>query len=987
MSNYYLICFYVIFTLSGFSGLIYESIWTHYLKLFLGHSAYAQTLVLAIFMGGMALGSSICSRYAIRWKNLFLVYAFAEGAVGLFALFFHPTFDHLIRFSYLTVIPNLNSPVTVTIFKWGISALLVLPPSILLGMTFPLMSAAILRDYPDRPGTTLSFLYFTNSIGAAVGVLSSGFVLISQLGLPGTIRLAGAINILLALIIWTLTRKGGEDRQQGPGHAPVTGNMPFYRLMLAASMITGIASFIYEIGWIRMLSLVLGSSTHAFELMLSAFLLGLASGGLWIKRRIDHVDPVKFLVWVQVVMGALALATLPVYGNTFMAMEWLLKTLEKTDAGYAMFNFASHGIALSIMMPATFCAGMTLPLITYSLIKDGHGEKSIGAVYAANTVGAIIGVFFAIHIGLPYLGLKGLIIAGALLDIGLGLMLAWRRPRRTISVLKPAVLTIASLICIASTLIFVRLDTYLMASGVYRDGLLLNPKWKIISHRDGKTATVSVVQSINGGMSIRTNGKVDAGIMMDPLFPPYEDESNMVLLAAIPMTIHPGAKTAATIGFGSGLTSNTLLSDPLIKEVDTIEIERNMVEGARNFGPRVERVFKDPRSNIYIEDAKTFFSTHGRQYDIIISEPSNPWVSGVAGLFSTEFYGLMGRYLKDDGLFVQWIQLYEIDFRLVVSILKAISANFADYVIYASNDGDLIVVATNGKDLSAPEPGIFMNPVMAQEMRRVGIGNIQDIEVRKVGNKMMFENLIRAVPVSANSDYYPFVDQNASRARFLHANAQEIVKLVQEPLPLVEMLSGSRYGWRETDIEPTPYFKKSNAIYTAMSQREYILHGTIKSESDSSPMGALKESAQLRELFSECRPFNDNERQAILFNSLINIVPYLTKYELESVWKWMDSSTCGSSLNLADKMYIELFKSVGDRDADAMAKTASIILENEKYYTQAQLRYLVAVGMLGYLANGHKEESLKLWTTYRYMIWDDNSGILFPILESISEHN
>src|SRR5690242_18764975 len=167
-------------------------------------------------------------------------------------------------------------------------------------------------------------------------------------------------------------------------------------LLLAVSFGTAVASFIYEIGWIRMLSLVLGSATHSFELMLSAFILGLALGGLWVRGRIDALgDPARFLGVVQVAMGLAALATLPLYGEMFEVMQAVIRGLAKTGSGYAMFLLASHGIALAIMFPATFCAGMTLPLITYALLRAGHGERSIGAVYGANTLGSIAGVFAA----------------------------------------------------------------------------------------------------------------------------------------------------------------------------------------------------------------------------------------------------------------------------------------------------------------------------------------------------------------------------------------------------------------------------------------------------------------------------------------------------------------------------------------------------------------------------------------------------------------
>jgi MFS family permease len=187
--------YFVLFAISGFSGLIYESIWTHYLKLFLGHAANTQTLELAIFMGGMALGSWICSKYSSRWKNLLFGYAVTEGIIGLFALLFHHAFVYAIELSYASILPQLGHPAVVSAFKWTLSALMILPQSVLFGMTFPLMSAGILRLYPEKPGRSVAMLYFTISIGAAIGVLASGFMLIRLTGLPGTIRIAGIIIV------------------------------------------------------------------------------------------------------------------------------------------------------------------------------------------------------------------------------------------------------------------------------------------------------------------------------------------------------------------------------------------------------------------------------------------------------------------------------------------------------------------------------------------------------------------------------------------------------------------------------------------------------------------------------------------------------------------------------------------------------------------------------------------------------------------------
>ncbi|MCX7153571.1 MAG: fused MFS/spermidine synthase, partial [Proteobacteria bacterium] len=686
---------FALFMLSGFAGLIYESIWTHYLKLFLGHAAYAQTLVLALFMGGMGAGAWIASRYSANWKNLLRGYALAEALIGLAALVFHPVFVAVTDIAYASILPSAGGEIAAGMAKWTLAALLILPQTVLLGMTFPLMSAGLIRRAPAEPGGTLAMLYFTNSFGAALGVLAAGFFLIEQVGLPGTIQTAAAINLLIAVVIWVAFPR--TEKPMGVEQQPNSASGGINLFLLVAAL-TGTASFIYEIGWIRMLSVVLGSSTHSFELMLSAFILGIASGSLWVKRRIDRIVNVqRYLGIVQVVMGLLALATLPLYGEMFGIMGKVVKTLGKTDTGYTLFLLASDGIALAVMFPAAFCAGMTLPLISAALLKTGHGEKSIGMVYAANTIGSIAGIIIAAHIAMPLLGLKGMITAGAALDMGLGIILLSKIRAR-----KPAWISAgASVAAVCLSLTIFSLDLYKMASGVFRRGDVYGPESaQLVFYKDGKTTSVSLMQ-FQEGLSLRTNGKSDGAINLGE-GERISDELTMVMTGAIPLAYKPDAKHAAVIGIGTGLTSHTLLSNLKLEALDTVEIEPAMAEASRYFSARNGSVWADPRSRLIFDDAKTAFSLRNARYDIIISEPSNPWVSGVASLFTTEFYRLSKRYLNQGGVLVQWLQMYETDISLLASVMKALGENFEDYVIYAANDSDLLIVAGGKATLSRP---------------------------------------------------------------------------------------------------------------------------------------------------------------------------------------------------------------------------------------------------------------------------------------------
>src|SRR5688572_18751771 len=527
--------FYVLFTASGFAGLIYESVWTHYLKLFLGHAAYAQSLVLAVFMGGMALGAAWCARRSAHFTNPLAVYAAVEAVVGLASLAFHPVFAVVTDWSYEWLLPGLGGETLALGAKLALSCALILPQSVLLGMTFPLMSAGLARAQRGRAGESLAMLYFTNSLGAAAGVLASGFVLIDWLGLPGTLLAAGGLNLAIALVVWVLARPARHEAIISNADLRDT-SVP---LLLAVAFFTGLASFVYEISWIRMLSLVLGASTHSFEVMLATFIFGLALGGLAVRRRVDTVvEPVRLLAWVQVAMGLAAAATLPVYDFTFGLMEALLKGLARTDAGYLLFNLSGAAIAGLVMLPATFCAGMTLPLITGALLRRGAGEAAIGQVYAANTFGAIAGVLIAVHIGLPLLGLKGTVIAGAAVDVALGLVLL----RHLMRPLTAAAAACAGLFLAVG--LGVELDVHKMTAGVFRHGeLQSSSEATILFNKDGKTATVHLVKYADA-TSLRTNGKSDGSINMNAAGERGTDEITMVLTAALPLALKPDAKSA-----------------------------------------------------------------------------------------------------------------------------------------------------------------------------------------------------------------------------------------------------------------------------------------------------------------------------------------------------------------------------------------------------------------------------------------------------------
>jgi spermidine synthase len=832
---------YAVFVLSGAAGLIYESIWTRYLGLFVGHSAYAQVIVLVIFLGGMSLGAFVVGQRSERVKRPLFWYAIVELATGGIGLVFHDVFVAVTNIAYAHVFPSVGLGLAQTIVKWGIAAVLILPQSILLGMTFPLMSAGVVRRIPERAGRALSMLYFANSLGAAAGVLIAGFWLVGIAGLPGTLLAAAMINVLVAGVVVVATRMRPETDSVAsmPGAGtPVSGleRPRLWRLLLAVSFGTALSSFIYEIGWIRMLALVLGSATHSFELMLSAFILGLALGAFWVRRRADEgARSLRLLAIVQLAMGSLAIATLPVYLQSFRWMVVLIAAFAKTPEGYALFSVSRYGICLAVMLPATFCAGMTLPLITRVLVGAGVGERAIGQVYGMNTFGSIVGAALAGLVLLPVLGLKWLLVAGALVDIALGLALLVADGRREF--LRPAWRWEFGVAAAAAALLVTiafreNFDQGYLTSGVYRYGGVQKPGTRqVLFYKDGRTATVSVRRiPASNGLTLGTNGKPDASLGPEWLDqrqtakpgPFTHDAPTQMFVPLVALAHAPRAQEAAVIGFGSGMTTHALLASTTLKHVVTIEIEPEMIHASRVFYPANARAYDDPRSSFAIDDARAYFAARAQKFDLIVSEPSNPWVSGVSGLFTTEFYARIKSYLTPTGVFAQWLHLYEIDDGLVLGVIAALSQHFPAYSIFQVSARDILIVASPRSTLTDADWSVFQLPGLADDLKRVWPITARTMETLRIVDSRALEPLVRMSDV-ANSDFYPTLDLNAERTRFMRSQANGLGGLASNRVNFAAMVDGRRNGFGDpyavvTDVPRLDAMAIASAVRTPDSR-------------------------------------------------------------------------------------------------------------------------------------------------------------------------
>jgi spermidine synthase len=296
----------------------------------------------------------------------------------------------------------------------------------------------------------------------------------------------------------------------------------------------------------------------------------------------------------------------------------------------------------------------------------------------------------------------------------------------------------------------------------------------VVFYRDGRTATVSVRKGEDGGYSIATNGKPDASITPSwfqkvtdttTVLELDGDESTQVLLPLITLAHAPKARQGAVIGNGSGMSSHLLLGSPALEKLVTIDIEPEMINGSHTFYPANRRVFDDPRSQFIHDDAKSYFAASNRKFDLILSEPSNPWVSGVSGLFTDEFYQRIHTYLTPDGVFGQWLHLYEIDDALVLGVIKAVHQNFASYEIFLTADVDILILASNRPTLPVPDWSVFTLPEIAKDLAHFRPITPAVLEGTRLVSREVLAPAMAGV--IANSDFYPALDLLTERTRYM----------------------------------------------------------------------------------------------------------------------------------------------------------------------------------------------------------------------------
>jgi len=715
---------FTIFTLSGFIALVYEILWSKYLSLTFGTSIVAVSIVTATFMGGLALGSYLLGKYADISKNLLRIYAYLELGIAVFALLFPPTLK-IVEYGH-TIIEHLfpQHLFFASAIHFIFSTILLIPPTLLMGGTFPVMCRLFARK---KLSGEIGILYAINTFGATLGALSAGFFIIPALGLSGTGFLSVACNLVIAVIAYSLSKHmtpvletSEIDRSERVGR-----NLRGTRLILTATALTGAFSLACEILWTRTFLLFLGNTTYAFSLILSAYLIGIAFGGTLFARKIRHDTELhRLFVILTALSGISIILTVPFYDLLPFVFQM---AHELSNGSWYTLSGISFITTISIMLLPTIFAGALFPsavaIMSPNRSRTGEG---VGIVVFFNTMGALVGSLTACFVLIPLLGLlQSFRLIGAL-SIVFSLVLLFHY-RLRIPSWKPLG-TVFSL-SLLLLLIPASWDQLLMNSGIYRyahiytDGGGLR---KVLSHEriidviEGTDTTVAVHESLDGKQRFFTvNGKTDGSTMVDM--------DTQLLVSHIPMILHPDPEKVLVIGLGTGVSLKGLVHYGS-ETIDCVEISREVFRAYDYFADYSGYPLADPKINLFIEDGRNHLLTIEDRYDVIVSEPSNPWQAGNANLFTDDFYKIASDKLTDNGLFCQWVGIYDITPENLRTVVKTFLNTFPNTLAFSA-DTDLILLGAKSP-LSFDYLGMkqkFDSPGIRKTLSEIGVTSPGDL--------------------------------------------------------------------------------------------------------------------------------------------------------------------------------------------------------------------------------------------------------------------
>jgi spermidine synthase len=682
----------LLFFASGAVGLIYQVVWVRLFIHVFGATVLAVSTVLAAFMGGLALGGLWAGRRAARMRNPLRTYGLLEAGLAVYAALV-PFLLKAMHPLYEAVYPGLSgSFAALSAFRFVVSLLILLPPTFLMGATLPVLTAHAER-MPTRIRARVAHLYATNTFGAVAGTALASFILLATLGMRGTLVFGVGLNVTVALVALLLAR-GGNDRpilddDDADMIGPQEDLRPIPRpLLLGTAGVLGFSALAFEILWTRTLALALGTTTYAFAIVLTVFLLGIAGGSAIAGRllRGGIVRARRLFVAAPAAIGLLALGTLPLFDR----LPDLFVALSTRGGGSwgegLLVRFLLAGLPL---LPPTLISGAAFPLAIGIDRRSGGAGRSVGDVYASNTFGAILGSWAAGFLLIPTVGLRGGLIIGATLQIAAtcALLLA-RRGRRA---------PVAAIALAAGTVALVTLLPDWNRSALTRGGFAVAidlrrygqtelgaEKRDLVFLDEGITSTITV-RRWGDELTMQMNGVTEASNT--------GDMATQVFVGGLGTILHADPKDVLVIGLGSGITASAAARHPGMESIECVEISESVVEAARLFRESNGNILEDPRFTMIVGDGRNHLQLSGRTYDVIVSQPSNVWNAGIGALMSSEFFAMAREKLRPGGILVSWIQGYSLTPDALRSVLAAAGENFEETTLWMAGWGDLVIVA------------------------------------------------------------------------------------------------------------------------------------------------------------------------------------------------------------------------------------------------------------------------------------------------------
>ena len=804
----------VCFFLSGLAGLVYEVVWARQLGLFLGITSYAHTAVITAYMAGLAAGSLYFGRRADRHPHPLRLYAWLEIGVGAYAAITPWLFDFL-----QTVYVNVTDvsqigQTTGHLTRFAIALLALLAPTFLMGGTLPLLVKGVLTKLPGL-GKVTGRLYGINTMGAMLGTLLAGYLLLPGIGVNATIFVGVAINLGVAIIILMMLRhlrqtpapSGPIRSPEQPAHTAARDAMsPRLRYMLLGGFgSAGFAALLTQMAWIRALILVVGGSVYAFTITLASFLAGIGLGSLLYTRYLAnprgrlaksrlHSRMVQASI-LCVLIGLTLLLGLPLIGKL---PGWLLMAYAAgLQDNFRLFQLFIFALSFGLMILPTLFMGVLFPLVTVIWTRGvGATGRGVGAAYAINTSGTILGAMLGGLFILPWLGVHDSIIlaAGIYWLVGLSFWLhAGVNPGRWQQTATTAVTALVFMLIAWSVPPW---DKALMVSGVFMapDTYIQQMKGRSLAQVAGQNALLYYAEGRDGVVAVRLrqdnkalviNGKTDASSSLDL--------PTQILLAQLPLSLDRKPESALVIGLGSGITAGTLATNESIRDLTILEISDEVVEASALFVTENYGVLKNPKVNLVTADARNFLMASSKNYDLIISEPSNPWITGISNLFTDEFFKLAKSRLNPGGVMTQWFHTYGMSNADLKSVLNTFNKNFNHVSVWSPLFEDFVIIGSDQPHAISLAHGTGAGALMrAREFSRGNVNSDRDLVRTYLFGGEMLSRYVRGARI--NSDDRPVIEFNAPRnlyAPTTQQNLSDIFEFLEGrefPAPVADMV-------------------------------------------------------------------------------------------------------------------------------------------------------------------------------------------------------